>query len=273
MREYMIGRSLRGFGDLTFAASRTPASFTPPSAPLVSAPRTAVVATVKSSSTPTKTSSGSGIVRATVFSAPPSSDGGVSSMEPWRAQILAAAEAYQDAVEAALELMPSWGGGATAARVAGVFANAARTETVEQLRMRVSFWRPIARVDMPASRFGASAEAAAADVLAAQDQLRALVLGGASAGPAHTPTPTFTPPPTSPLATAAQETAATLEAGEDVRASTSTPAAPSSGGSVVYGSGGSTFPALGSWWERYRWWALSLGGGAVIALFLFLRRR
>lgn len=83
---------------------------------------------------------------------------------------------------------------------------------------------------------------------------------------------TFTPPPSSPLATAGSEATAAVDEGVAARDVASDPTLDTSS-PTIYGSGGATFPALDSFWDRYGWWALLGAGASALTLFWFLRRR
>lgn len=69
---------------------------------------------------------------------------GVAPMGPiqrWRVNVLRAAEQYRDAVAAAHQAVPRWGGWVEAQRIANLLADAATTEDRAKMRFRLAFVR------------------------------------------------------------------------------------------------------------------------------------
>jgi hypothetical protein len=94
----------------------------------------------------------------------------------WRVPIEAAAQTHFRAVAAARQKMPAWASSAAGQRVlrvASEWVADSRTKSLDQLKLKASFWAPISPVSMPATRYRAQAERDA--VVASQAALKALV--------------------------------------------------------------------------------------------------
>lgn len=303
MRDYMLARSMRGFGALpTMELGITPLRLTPTTEPptrrwvsqsphlqvvtqrgmrgttiTASAPKTTSVVSSIAKTVADPITAAMAVGRATVSAITGSDYADGAMPDPWRAQVIAAAAEYHAAISHALELMPTWTAGANALRVAALLHSAAMTESEAQLRMRLAFFRPVARTDMPASRSGAAASDAADDVLLTQDALRAAITTSAAV-PAATTTPRVANVSDPMAAAATRDPVAVAANAEATLVRDATVDRDTSGGEsggVIYASDADDTrnSAHGAWFARYRWWLLGFGAAAVIGGVIVTRKK